>query len=168
MAYLWNQFWKLHARVLRRVAHYRWFGVLAVHVVTPIDRAVIKASRGRLSMNGPESPTMLLTTTGRKSGKQRTVPVAYVRDGDKVVAVSSNVGLQTAAHWPKNLLADPRARIEISGVAADYRSQLATDEEVARYMPRLTARWPWMDAYFERTGVRNMFIFEPVAVESGG
>ena len=108
IAYLWNQFWKLHARVLRRVAHYHWFGVLAVHVVTPLDRAVIKASRGRLSMTGPEFNTMLLTTTGRKSGKQHTIPVAYVRDGKKVVAVSSNVGLQTAANWPKNLLADPR------------------------------------------------------------
>jgi deazaflavin-dependent oxidoreductase (nitroreductase family) len=167
MAHLWNQFWKLHARVLRRVAHYHWFGVLAVHVVTPIDRAVIKASRGRLSMTGPEFKTMLLTTTGRKSGKQHTIPVAYVRDGKKVVAVSSNVGLQTAANWPKNLLADPRARIEISGIAADYRSRLATDEEVARYMPRLTAIWPWMDTYYERTGVRNVFVFEPVDVKSG-
>lgn len=168
MAYLWNQFWKLHGRVLRRVGHYRWFGMLAVHVVTPIDRAVIKVSRGRLSMNGPESKTMLLTTTGRKSGKPRTVPVAYVRDGKKLVAVSSNVGLQTPANWPKNLLADPRARIEISGMAADYRSRRATDEEMARYMPRLTADWPWMDAYYERTGVRNMFIFEPADVKSGG
>jgi deazaflavin-dependent oxidoreductase (nitroreductase family) len=168
IAHWWNQLWKLHARVLRRVGHYRWFGVLAVHVVTPIDRAVIKASRGRLSMTGPEFLTMLLTTTGRKSGKQRTIPVAYVRDGEKLVAVSSNVGLKTAASWPKNLLADPRARIEISGIAADYRSRIATDEEVARYMPRLTEMWPTMDTYFERTGVRNMFVFEPVDVESGG
>jgi len=167
MTHLWNQLWKLHARMLRRVGHYRWFGVLAVHVVTPIDRVVIKASRGRLSMTGPEFTTMLLTTTGRKSGKQRTIPVAYVRDGEKVVAVSSNVGRKTAANWPKNLLADPRASIEISGIAADYRSRLATDEEVARYMPRLTEMWPTMDTYYERTGVRNVFVFEPVDVKSG-
>ena len=167
MTHLWNQLWKLHARMLRRVGHYRWFGVLAVHVVTPIDRVVIKASRGRLSMTGPEFTTMLLTTTGRKSGKQRTIPVAYVRDGEKVVAVSSNVGLKTAANWPQNLLADPRASIEISGIAADYRSRLATDEEVARYMPRLTEMWPTMDTYYERTGVRYVFVFEP-DVDSGG
>ncbi len=161
MTHLWNQLWKLHARVLRRVSHYRWFGVLGKHVVSPIDRAVIKASGGRLSMTGPEFTTMLLTTTGRKSAKQRTIPVYYVPDGKKLVAVCENFGLKTASSWPKNLLADPRARIEVRGVAADYRSRLATDEEVARYMPRLTEMWPAMDTYFERTGVRYMFVFEP-------
>ncbi len=105
-------------------------------------------------MTGPEFTTMLLTTTGRKSGKQRTIPVYYVPDGKKLVAVCENFGLKTASSWPKNLLADPRARIEIRGVAADYESRLATDQEVARYMPRLTEMWPAMDTYFERTGVR--------------
>lgn len=167
LAHLWNQLWKLHARVLRRVGHYPWFGVLAVYVITPIDRAVIRASRGRLSMTGPEFMTMLLTTTGRKTGKQRTIPVAYVRDGEKLVAVSSNVGRKTPANWPKNLLADPRARIEIAGIAADYRARLATDDEVARYMPRLTDMWPTMNTYYRRTGVRNVFVFEPVHIGSG-
>lgn len=167
-AYIWNQLWKLHARVLRRVGHYPWFGLLAVHVVTPIDRAVIKASRGRLSMTGPEFNTMLLTTTGRKTGKPRTIPVAYIREGEKVVAVSSNVGRKTPAHWPKNLLADPYARIEIAGVAADYRARLATDDEVARCMPRLTDMWPTMDTYYRRTGVRIVFVFEPVHIGSNG
>src|SRR6476469_3064047 len=97
MQNLWHQLWKLHARVLRRVSHYHWFGVLGKHVVSPIDRAVIKASRGRLSMTGPEFTTMLLTTTGRKSGKQRTIPVHYVGDGKKLVAVCENFGLKTAS-----------------------------------------------------------------------
>jgi deazaflavin-dependent oxidoreductase (nitroreductase family) len=119
-------------------------------------------------MTGPEFTTMLLTTTGRKSGKQRTIPVYYVGDGKKLVAVCENFGLKTASSWPKNLLADPRARIEVRGIAADYRSRLATDEEVARYMPRLTEMWPAMDTYFERTGVRYVFVFEPADVESGG
>ena len=66
-------------------------------------------------MTGPEFTTMLLTTTGRKSGKQRTIPVYYVPDGKKLVAVCENFGLKTASSWPKNLLADPRARIEIAG-----------------------------------------------------
>jgi F420H(2)-dependent quinone reductase len=67
-----------------------------------------------------------------------------------------------------NLLADPGARIEIRGVAADHRSRLATDQEVTRYMPRLTEMWPAMDTYFERTGVRLLFVFEPVNAASGG
>jgi hypothetical protein len=73
-----NKAFELYAGVLRRMGHYRWFSVLGKHVLTSVDRALIRASRGRLSLSGPEMATMLLTTTGRRSGKERTVPVYYV------------------------------------------------------------------------------------------
>jgi F420H(2)-dependent quinone reductase len=59
------------------------------------------------------------------------------------------------------LLADPTARIEIGGASAHYVSRLATEEEVARNMPRLIDMWPPHNTYFERTGVRKVFVFEP-------
>lgn len=161
MKELWTRLWKFHAGILRHISHYRWFGPLAWYVVTPLDRVLIRVSRGRLSMTGPEFTTMLLTTTGGKTGRERTIPVMYVRDGTKVIAVSMNVGRQTPASWPKNLLANPRARIEITGKSADYRSRLATADEEVRYLRMLTDMWPAMDTYFERTGVRYLFVFEP-------
>jgi len=50
-------------------------------------------------MSGSELPTMLLTTTGRKTGKERSVPLHYVRDGNNLVAVCENFGLDTASSW---------------------------------------------------------------------
>ena len=117
-------------------------------------------------MSGSEMATMLLTTTGRRSGKERTVPVYYVRDGKNLVAVCENFGLNKASSWPYNLLADPRARIEVGGTSANYMSRLATEEEVVRNMPKLTEMWPAMDTYFERTGIRKVFVFEPVDAQT--
>ena len=109
----------------------------------------------------PTMPTMLLTTIGRKSGKERTVPIYYVRDDENLVAVCEDFGLEAASSsWPKNLLADPTARIEIDGTTARYLSRLATEEEVARNMPRLIEMWPAHDTYLKRSGTRQVFIFE--------
>lgn len=157
-----NKAYRLYAGVLRRLGHYRWFALTSKHALSSVDRVLIRASRGRLSLSGPEMATMLLTTTGRRSGKERTVPLYYVRDGKNVVAVCENFGLEEASSWPYNLLADPRARIEIEGTSANYVSRVATEEEVVRNMPTLIEMWPPLDTYFERTGVRKVFVFEPV------
>jgi len=153
---------RLYTRLLRWAGHHRWFALLIKHALSPVDRAVMRASKGRLTLSGPQMATMLLTTRGRTSGKERTVPVYYVRDGENVVAVCENFGLEAASNWPKNLLADPHARIEIGAVARDYRARPATDDEVARNMPRLVEMWPAHDTYVARTGTRFVFVFEPV------
>ena len=117
-------------------------------------------------MSGPALPTMLLTTRGRKSGEDRTVPLHYVRDGNNVVAACENFGLKAASSWPKNLLADPKARIEIGGTAASYISRPATDDEVARNMPRFIEMWPAHDSHMEHNGVRLVIVFEPMNAET--
>ena len=161
-----SELYELYLRVMRRIGHYRWFSVLMKHVGTRVDRALIRASRGRLSMSGPRLATMLLTTKGRRTGKDRTVPLHYVRDGKNLVAACENFGLEAASSWPKNLLADPRARIEIGGIAANYLSRLATEEEVAHNMPRLIEMWPAHDSHMERNGVRHVIVFEPADAQA--
>src|SRR6188472_4678010 len=103
-----SELYGLYLRVMRRIGHYRWFSLFMKHVGSRVDRALIRASRGRFSMSGPALPTMLLTTRGRRSGKDRTVPLHYVRDGKNLVAACENFGLKAASSWPKNLLADQR------------------------------------------------------------
>lgn len=80
-----------------------------------------------------------------------------------MVAVCENFGLDTASGWPYNLLANPNARLEINGQAADYLARPATDEEVDRNMPKLVAMWPAHDTYAKRSGIRKVFVFEPVS-----
>ena len=148
---------------MRRLGHYKWFGFTFKHLGTPVDRALMRVSGGRLSMGGSEIPTMLLTTIGRKTGKQRTIPLHYVMDGENVIAVCENFGLDTASSWPYNLLANPSARLEIKGTAANYLARPATEEEVDRNMPKLVAMWPAHDTYVQRSGTRKVFVFEPVS-----
>jgi hypothetical protein len=64
-----NQPYQLYLDVMRRIGHYRWFSLFMKHVGSRVDRALIRTSRGRLSMSGPQMTTMLLTTKGRRSGK---------------------------------------------------------------------------------------------------
>ena len=157
-----TELYELYLRAMRRVGHYRWFSLFMKRVGSRVDRALIRASRGRLSMSGPKLTTMLLTTKGRRSGKDRTIPLHYVRDGKNLVAACENFGLEAAASWPKNLLANPTARIEIGGTAANYLSRPATEEEVMRNMPRLIEMWPAHDSHMERNGVRHVIVFEPL------
>ena len=161
-----NQVYELYLGALRRMGHYRWFAFVFKHVGTRVDRALLRVSRGRLSMGGSELPTMLLTTTGRRTGKERTVPLNYVRDGKSLVAVCENFGMDTASSWPYNLLADPKARIEIDGTAASYLSRPATEDEVDRNMPRLIEMWPAHDTYAKRSGTRKVIVFEPVDAQT--
>jgi deazaflavin-dependent oxidoreductase (nitroreductase family) len=158
--------YELYLRVMRRIGHYRWFSLFMRHVGSSIDRVLIRVSRGRLSLSGPQLTTMLLTTKGRKTGKDRTVPLHCVRDGNNLVAACENFGLQAASSWPKNLLAHPKARIEIGGTPADYLSRPATSDEVARTMPQLVEIWPAHDSHMERNGVRQVFVFEPMDTEA--
>ncbi len=98
---------------------------------------------------------------GVRSAKERTVPLHYVRDGKNLVAACENFGLETASSWPKNLLADPKVRVEIGGSAATYLGRQATEDEVGRNMPRLIEMWPAHDTYLRRSGSRQVFVFEP-------
>ncbi|PQP23944.1 nitroreductase/quinone reductase family protein [Rhodococcus opacus] len=152
---------ELYIGVMRRVGHYRWFFLFMNYVGSRVDRALIRGSRGRPSMSGPQLTTLLLLlTTGRRS-KDRTVPLHYFCDGKNLVAACENFRLEAASSWPKNLLAD-QARIEIGGTAANYLSRPATEDEVARSMPRLIEMWPEHDSHMKRNGVRHVIVFEPM------
>ncbi len=151
---------ELYIGVMRRVGHYRWFSLFMNYVGSRGDRALIRGSRGRPSLSGPQLTTLLLLTTGRRS-KDRTVPLHYVRDGKNLVAACENFRLEAASSWPKNLLAD-QARIEIGGTAANYLSRPATEDEVARNMPRRRGMWPEHDNHMKRNGVRHSIVFEPM------
>jgi deazaflavin-dependent oxidoreductase (nitroreductase family) len=71
-----------------------------------------RANRGRVA-SFARQPLLLLTHTGAKTGKQRTNPLAYFRDGDRYVIVASKGGAPTNPDWYYNLLANPRVTIEV-------------------------------------------------------
>jgi F420H(2)-dependent quinone reductase len=84
-------------------------GRVTVRWMTGMNNVAYRLSGGRVAGHVPGgAPICLLTTTGRRSGRQRTVPLLYVPDGDDlVVVVASRGGMGSHPAWYLNLLANP-------------------------------------------------------------
>lgn len=76
-------------RILERITSSRPGGWYFIHVASRIDRWLIPASNGRLHTTF-SWPALPLTTTGAKSGQQRTTPLIYLRDGENIILIASN------------------------------------------------------------------------------
>ena len=96
-------------------------------------------------------PTLLLTTTGRQSGKPRTTPLIFGRDGDDFIIIASMGGAPMHPQWYRNLEADPDAEIQVRGDRIAVTARTATDEEKPRIWDLMAELWPNYDAYQERT-----------------
>jgi deazaflavin-dependent oxidoreductase (nitroreductase family) len=96
-------------------------------------------------------PTLLLTTTGRKSGESRTTPLIFARDGDDYLVVASVGGGPKHPLWYLNLLADPSAEIQVRGDRISVTARSADDEEKSRLWKVVTDVWPNYDVYQSRT-----------------
>jgi deazaflavin-dependent oxidoreductase (nitroreductase family) len=134
---------------------------LIKNVVSPMQRALYRGTRGRVSLTG-RLPVLLLTTTGHRSGKPRTVPVFYLRSGDSFVICNVRPPGERANPWVSNVGVDPNVRLEISGLLLRGRSRPSTDEELARVWPQLVAIWPAFQTFFSAGGERSVFVVEPV------
>jgi len=96
-------------------------------------------------------PTLLLTTTGRKSGEARTLPLIYGRDGDRYVIVASRGGAPDHPGWYKNLVAQPRVRLQVAADKFAARASSAQGAERSRLWQTMTKIWPAYDDYQRKT-----------------
>ena len=152
----------LRGRAMRALGRRAWFAAAGRRIGAPLDRFLYRVSGGRLASTVGVVPTMLLTTTGRRSGRPRTTPVMYVPEGDRFVVSSENFGQQRPAAWPLNLAAHPRATVQVGSRQIACRARLLDDTEADRYWPRLVEAWPAHEAYRARSGTRHTFLLEPV------
>lgn len=136
-------------------------GVLAIgRIVSPLQRRLYRSSGGRLSLTG-RAPVLLLTTTGRRTGTARTVPLFYLRDGDRLVVCNVNPGFEQPNPWTLNLRASPHARVQVGRDTTSVRARAASEHELASYWPQLTRIWPAYQAFYARGGRRSVFVLEP-------
>jgi deazaflavin-dependent oxidoreductase (nitroreductase family) len=98
--------------------------------------------------------TLLLTTTGRKSGLQRISPMIYGQDGDSYVVIASQGGAPTHPLWYLNLLAQPEVRVQVGARQFEARASAAEDSERDRLWTLMTSIWPNFDVYQTRTDRR--------------
>jgi deazaflavin-dependent oxidoreductase (nitroreductase family) len=96
-------------------------------------------------------PVLLLTTTGRRSGRRRTTPLTYFEVGDKLAIIGSNGGEDSPPRWWLNLQAEPRATITIGTRSEAVTARVASAEEHARLWPSITETYAGYAAYARRT-----------------
>ncbi|MFI6483226.1 nitroreductase family deazaflavin-dependent oxidoreductase [Nonomuraea sp. NPDC050663] len=97
------------------------------------------------------APTLLLTTTGRKSGLLRRTALIYDRDGDDYVIVASLGGSPKHPLWYLNLVDDPKVGVQVEADRFDAVARTATAEEKARLWPRMVEVWPAYADYQKKT-----------------
>ncbi len=106
-----------------------------------------RMSGSRFFANLGQVPTLLLTATGRKSGKPRTVPLIYVENDDGYAVVASFAGATGHPAWYRNLQKTPEASVHIEDRVIPVTASTATPEEKKSLWPRFTAIYPDYDNY---------------------
>jgi deazaflavin-dependent oxidoreductase (nitroreductase family) len=94
---------------------------------------------------------LLLTTTGRRSGRARTVVLQYFPDGADIIVVAANGGAPTHPAWYHNLLADPVATVEIGGRRLAVRAGPVDEAAAGELWPRILGKAPDYQRYLRAT-----------------
>jgi deazaflavin-dependent oxidoreductase (nitroreductase family) len=127
-----------------------------------LNAPIYRLTRGRVGGRVGKAPVLLLTTTGRKSGQQRTAPVVYLADGDNVVVINTNAGHEKIPAWSLNLKAKPEAEVEIGGDRRPVVARVAEGDERADLWRRHNIQYSGFDEYDENIRRRpEVFVLEP-------
>lgn len=98
-------------------------------------------------------PTLLLTTAGRRSGKQRTTPLIYGRDhaSGHYLIVASRGGARNHPSWYLNLVETATVRLQVGAEIFDATARTATQEEKPSLWEQMAKIWPAYNDYQEKT-----------------
>jgi deazaflavin-dependent oxidoreductase (nitroreductase family) len=96
-------------------------------------------------------PTLLLTTTGKRSGQPYTTPLIYGRDGERYIIVASWGGAPKHPQWYRNLVANPEVSVQVMADRFEAKATTASPEEKPRLWQLMAEIWPAYDDYQART-----------------
>ncbi|RZT19151.1 deazaflavin-dependent oxidoreductase (nitroreductase family) [Mycobacterium sp. BK558] len=152
-------------RVFHGVVH-RGAGPFAVwaikHVVAPVHRLLYRATDGRAFRWGRGRSVLLLTTIGRRTGRQHTTPVFYLRDGTRFVVCNVRPDGERVNPWVLNVRAHPQVGIRVGRDNLSCTAHEVQDADVERYWPAMVSLWPAYEDHFQRGGERSLFVLEPL------
>jgi deazaflavin-dependent oxidoreductase (nitroreductase family) len=113
---------------------------------------IYRATHGLIGYRVPGAPAMLLLDhVGAKSGKQRTTPLVFARDGDDVILIASKGGYPKNPAWFHNLVANPDTTIQIGSKRIDVHARVAKPEEYDRLWKLAVAVYGGYEDYRRRT-----------------
>jgi deazaflavin-dependent oxidoreductase (nitroreductase family) len=122
----------------------RWFGVSLI--------AWIVCRQAKV----PPVATFLMTTIGRKSGREIDTPIFYFRDGDAYYVIASKGGAPEHPLWFRNLEANPKGWLRLAGKRVPVTARVAEGEERARLWAKAAAAYPPYDDYQVKAGARRI------------
>jgi F420H(2)-dependent quinone reductase len=143
-----------YQRFVERIARTALGARVFIPVATAVDRFVIRASGGRFTSGVGTTwggKICLLTTTGAKTGKTRTVPLLVTEVGEDVIVIASQGGAPRSPAWYYNLKKTPECVVELRGERTNRRAREAAAEERERLWAAARAIYPGYDAYQART-----------------
>jgi deazaflavin-dependent oxidoreductase (nitroreductase family) len=134
---------------------------LFARVMHHIDRPVYKLTGGRHTFASLASglPVVMLTTTGVRSGVQRTVPVLGLPTPDGLAVIASNYGQTHHPAWYHNLRASPEGQVTVDGLTRPFRATEAEGEMRARIWQEGLKIYPGWSQYERRAANRQIAVF---------
>jgi deazaflavin-dependent oxidoreductase (nitroreductase family) len=137
-------------------------GARGLRATGQLNIPLYKLSGGRIGGRLDRAPILLLTTVGRRSGKERTAPVVYLRDGERMIVIGSNAGNKRPPAWALNLEQNPEAEVQVRRERWPVRARIAEGPEHDELWRRMNEQFSGFDDYRERTtrDIR-LFVLEP-------
>ncbi len=109
-------------------------------------------------------PTLLLTTTGRKSGDLRSLPLIYGEVGDSYVVIASKGGMPTHPLWYRNLEAKPECDLKVGAKSLSARSRVAEGAEREQLWSKMAEIYPpYLDYQKATERVIPVVVLDPTA-----
>lgn len=142
-------------RSLERIASTRPGGWFYVSIATWLDRGLLRISRGRVSCV-LTWPSLLLTTTGARTGRTHTVPLLYLADGERLILIASNGGRSHHPAWYYNARAHSQVQVAIRGRSETYLVREASEEERVQLWPSVVDLFRGYASYQERNSSRKI------------
>jgi deazaflavin-dependent oxidoreductase (nitroreductase family) len=124
--------------------------------VLAYNRQLIDQFRSDGGASMGDRPLLLLTTLGRRSGKKRTSPMMYVREGGRMFVVASNNGATADPAWYHNLVADPHVTVEVAGQEFTAEAETLTGDDYDREWARIKEKYPFFAEHDKRSGDRRI------------
>lgn len=152
-------------KLLRRFAASGPGSWLFARIAHHLDRPIHRATRGRHTLGSAITglPVVMLTTTGARSGRPRTVPILGIPFSGGVAVIASNFGQRRHPAWYYNLRAHPDAQVVIDGIRRPVRAVEADGDRRAEIWQEGLRVYPGFSQYEQRASHRriSVFVLEP-------
>ena len=139
-------------------------------VMPPLERMMVRLTKGRVQLSGLLLPSLVLHSVGAKSGLERDVTLMYCPEpgpsGEKLLITGSNFARDSHPAWTANLMKHPDAAVSVHGVRIPVRAEQIADDEREAVWRTLEENWPGYRGY-ERTSGRILRIFRLTPTVTG-